>query len=107
MKNSNDTLFHFTVQRYIKVLCLFAFFTFLVTSCGNYDLKNKTLVGEVQRERDTIQKQEIKESAKPNVKPIQLGIERFSMYLDSLSGMRIAVVANQTSVVKKSHLVDT
>ncbi|MBM3430201.1 MAG: DUF1343 domain-containing protein, partial [Bacteroidetes bacterium] len=29
------------------------------------------------------------------------------MYLDSLSGKRIAVVANQTSVVKKSHLVDT
>ncbi|MFM7299544.1 MAG: exo-beta-N-acetylmuramidase NamZ domain-containing protein, partial [Crocinitomicaceae bacterium] len=78
-----------------------------MTSCGNYELKNKTLIGEVQRERDTIQKQEIKETAKPNVKPIQLGIERFSMYLDSLSGKRIAIVANQTSVVKKSHLVDT
>lgn len=107
MKNSNDTLFHFTIQRYIKVLCLFTFFTFLVTSCGNYELKSNTIVGEVQHDRDTIQKQEIKEAAKPNEKPIQLGIERFSLYLDSLSGKRIAVVANQTSVVKKSHLVDT
>ncbi len=40
-------------------------------------------------------------------KPIYPGAERMGLYLDSLKGKRIAVVANQTSVVKGVHLVDT
>lgn len=106
MKNSNDTVLQFFTQRYIKDFCLFVFFSFLVASCGNYEKKTLTVVGELNEESDTI-KYEIKKSIKPQVKPIQLGVERFSMYIDSLSGKRIAVVANQTSVIKKSHLVDT
>jgi uncharacterized protein YbbC (DUF1343 family) len=40
-------------------------------------------------------------------KPIYPGAERMGLYLDSLKGKRIAVVANQTSLVKGVHLVDT
>ncbi len=36
-----------------------------------------------------------------------LGIERLHLFMDSLKGKRIAVVANQTSVVNSTHLVDT
>jgi uncharacterized protein YbbC (DUF1343 family) len=36
-----------------------------------------------------------------------LGIERLGLILDSLKGKRIAVVANQTSVLNNVHLVDT
>src|SRR5438105_11340023 len=41
------------------------------------------------------------------VKPVVTGAERLSAYLPYLKGKRIAVFANQTSVVGKSHLVDT
>jgi uncharacterized protein YbbC (DUF1343 family) len=36
-----------------------------------------------------------------------LGIERTSLYIDSLRNKRIAVVANQTSMINGVHLVDT
>lgn len=38
---------------------------------------------------------------------IQLGNERMTLYLDSLRGRRVAIVANQSSLVRKTHLVDT
>jgi len=79
----------------------------LLSSCGNYDKNSKTIVGDVQAVRDSIEKNQHIEQTKPQVKPIQAGIERFPLYLDSLNGKRIAIVANQTSVVKNSHLVDT
>jgi len=44
---------------------------------------------------------------KPSIAAPQLGIDRLHLFVDSLSGKRIAVVANQTSVVKGIHLVDT
>ena len=39
--------------------------------------------------------------------PVIPGAERMETYLSQLEGKRIAVVANQTSLVKCSHLVDT
>lgn len=38
---------------------------------------------------------------------VQLGNERMSLYLDSLRGKRVAIVANQSSLIGKTHLVDT
>lgn len=38
---------------------------------------------------------------------LQLGNERMNLYLDSLRGRRVAIVANQSSLVGKTHLVDT
>ena len=107
MKISKDKIFVFYLQRYTKVSCLFLFFAILLTSCGRKSADYTHIIGDVQVEKDSIEKVEQKEALKPQIKPIQTGIERFSMYLDSLSGKRIAVVANQTSVVKNSHLVDT
>lgn len=40
-------------------------------------------------------------------KPIVLGIEVLLKQLDVLSNKRVAIVANQTSVIKNQHLVDT
>jgi uncharacterized protein YbbC (DUF1343 family) len=40
-------------------------------------------------------------------KPVVTGAERLSTYLPYLKGKRIAVFANQTTVVGNSHLVDT
>ena len=40
-------------------------------------------------------------------KPLILGIDRLDIYLDSLVGKRIALVCNQTSILKDVHLVDT
>ena len=40
-------------------------------------------------------------------KTVYPGAERMGLYLDSLKGKRVAVVANQTSVIKGVHLVDT
>lgn len=37
----------------------------------------------------------------------EIGIERMGLYLDSLRGKRIAIVANQSSVLGTVHLVDT
>jgi len=38
---------------------------------------------------------------------IQLGAERMDQYLKALQGKRVALVVNQTSVIGKTHLVDT
>jgi uncharacterized protein YbbC (DUF1343 family) len=40
-------------------------------------------------------------------KPLILGIARMDLYYDSLVGKRVAIVSNQTSVIGKTHLVDT
>lgn len=37
----------------------------------------------------------------------QLGIDRLHLFVDSLKGKRIAIVCNQTSMVKDVHLLDT
>jgi len=38
---------------------------------------------------------------------LQLGAERMDQYLPTLEGKRVALVVNQTSVINKTHLVDT
>ncbi|HVG40113.1 MAG TPA: DUF1343 domain-containing protein, partial [Chitinophagaceae bacterium] len=55
--------------------------------------------------------QQLKAQSLPNAAPgaarIIPGAERMDQYLPLLKGKRVAVFANQTSVVGKSHLVDT
>lgn len=52
---------------------------------------------------------QIREQLPERVSPqtIQLGNERMTLYLDSLRGRRVAIVANQSSLIGKTHLVDT
>ena len=40
-------------------------------------------------------------------KPVILAVERLDLYFDSLVGKRVAIVGNQTSMIGKTHLVDT
>ena len=42
-----------------------------------------------------------------NLKDPILGGERMHLYIDSLKGKRVAIVGNQTSLIGKTHLVDT
>ncbi len=49
----------------------------------------------------------IENTIHPNVHEPMLGGDRMNLYLDSLKGKRIAIVGNQTSVIGKTHLVDT
>lgn len=48
-----------------------------------------------------------KGSAKAPAAPILAGAERIQVYLPLLKGRKIGIFANQTSVVGKTHLVDT
>ncbi|MBC5775040.1 DUF1343 domain-containing protein [Pontibacter sp. KCTC 32443] len=43
----------------------------------------------------------------PEVKPLQTGAEQLDLYLPKLQGKRVGMVINQTSIVSKTHLVDT
>ena len=38
---------------------------------------------------------------------IKIGAERTSIYLPKLKGKRVVIVGNQTSIIGKSHLVDS
>ncbi len=105
MKNSKDNSSFFSLQSYGKLFGLHLFLVFLLISCGN---PNKTNIKfgqtSVISEDSLLLKKELNVVTK--TKPT-LGIERIHLILDSLKGKRIAVVANQTSVVNKQHLVDT
>ena len=105
MKNSKDNSSFFSLQSYGKLFGLHLFLVFLLISCGN---PNKTNIKfgqtSVISEDSLLLKKELNVVTK--TKPT-LGIERIHLILDSLKGKRIAVVANQTSVINKQHLVDT
>jgi uncharacterized protein YbbC (DUF1343 family) len=105
MKNSKDNSSFFSLQSYGKLFGLQLFLVFLLISCGNPDKINiKFGQTSVISEDSLLLKKELNVVTK--TKPT-LGIERIHLILDSLKGKRIAVVANQTSVVNKQHLVDT
>ena len=105
MKNSKDNSSFFSLQSYGKLFGLHLFLVFLLISCGNRNpLKIRSGQTTVVFEDSLLLKkaEKVPIKAKPT-----LGIERLGLILDSLKGKRIAVVANQTSVVNKQHLVDT
>lgn len=105
MKNSKDNSSFFRLQSYGKLFGLHLFLVFLLISCGNPDkIKIKFGRTSVISEDPLSIKTDVKVVTK--TKPT-LGIERIHLILDSLKGKRIAVVANQTSVINKQHLVDT
>ncbi|MFN5652942.1 MAG: exo-beta-N-acetylmuramidase NamZ domain-containing protein, partial [Flavobacteriia bacterium] len=115
MKRSNDTNFVLQVQKYTKVLASVALLTFLLASCGIFS--DPTFSPNPVQFAETIVIEEDSVSLagfpnqpaqqKPSIAAPQLGIDRLHLFTDSLIGKRIAVVANQTSVVKDIHLVDT
>ena len=105
MKNSKDNSSFFSLQSYGKLFGLHLFLVFLLISCGNPNpLKIRSGQTTVVFEDSLLLKKAEKVPIKAKT---TLGIERLGLILDSLKGKRIAVVANQTSVVNKQHLVDT
>ena len=46
-------------------------------------------------------------NSKLNVKPVKVGAERTLQYLPLLQGKKVAIVANHTSLIRNTHLVDT
>ena len=110
MKNSKDTTILFLFQKYGKVLCLETILFILLLSCsrnanGELEiLSNGIFTADSLSNKNTF----LQETKIPKpTKSIILGIDRVDIYLDSLVGKRIALVCNQTSILKDVHLVDT
>lgn len=81
-----------------------------LTSCGANRPTEDKKVDVVQFEEQIIQPQEEireQEIEMARMPDLQLGNERMTLYLDSLRGRRVAVVANQSSLIGNTHLVDT
>jgi uncharacterized protein YbbC (DUF1343 family) len=95
MKYSNDTLRLLLFQKYIKLSGLVFFFVFLLFSCQSHQETDKNIIQfhVSQTEKDS---------------SLYLGIDRMDSLVALLAGKSIAIVGNQTSVLKDSiHLVDT
>lgn len=102
------------LRKYAKLLVC-PIFCLLITSCGWK--KDNALPVVAVTENDTIFTEHvvieddnptlIGEERPANLPKLQLGNERMDLYLDSLRGKRVAIVANQSSVLGERHLVDT
>ncbi|MBI1836891.1 MAG: DUF1343 domain-containing protein [Flavobacteriia bacterium] len=115
MKCSNDNILFFRALRYIKLLSLKSILLFLIASCSllagsetkkieNTSTKPKQEITIIEEPIEEIRPEEAKQVVYHE--PI-VGAERLNLYIDSLKGKRVAIVSNQTSVVGKTHLVDT
>ena len=108
MKNSKDKRLKFRFQKYAKQLCLETFFLFLLYSCNldasaGYKNTGSIVIDDAPNlliNFNTV-------SPAFSVKDVQLGIDRLHLFVDSLKGKNIAIVCNQTSMVKGVHLLDT
>lgn len=116
MKYSTDKPLFFDARKYVKLLGIKSVLLLLISSCGIL-LPKKEVPVPPTRQVETVVIVDSNEVDTPeprqegNVRhslrqPI-LGIGRLHLFLDSLTGKKIAVVGNQTSVVGSSHLVDT
>jgi len=96
MKISTDTLFSFVSQKYGNLMRL-------LQGPENYPILFRFLALFL-----LVWVMNASGFADPlDAKTVYPGAERMSLYLDSLKGKRVAVVANQTSVIKGVHIVDT
>lgn len=110
MKNSCAKYSFFALRKYTKLFVLESLLVLLLTQCAylpNGKVKDKhaasieDVIEEGTSEEETGQLETI------STKRMLLGIERLPLFVDSLKGKRIAVVSNQTGVVRGTHLVDT
>jgi uncharacterized protein YbbC (DUF1343 family) len=99
-----------SARKYTKLLCLKSILALFLVSCGTHkpvDEKNDESVHfeeQIIQPEDKIREQEIERLKMPD---LQLGNGRMTLYLDSLRGRRVAIVANQSSLIGSRHLVDT
>lgn len=109
MKYSNFNGYTNKVLKYAKLLCLKSILLILVYSCG---IKKKYF--ELTEKKNGSEnhviitpKEGVELNSEEKYAQLKLGSERLYLYLDSLRGKRIAIVGNQTSMIGKTHLVDT
>lgn len=130
MKYSNFKFYTNKLLKYTKHLCLTCILLILVFSCGILNKDNK-----YQKQRNSEGKHVVVEKQKSTEKELRkkkrlaakshdekshtmtttenkqtqlmVGAERLNLYIDSLKNKRVAIVGNQTSLVGKTHLVDT
>ncbi len=85
-----------------------------LTACGWNKNRHAQVVS--QEEEDFVAEQVIQseedeiyigESNPTAVPQLIIGNQRMNLYLDSLRGKRVAIVANQSSVIQRTHLVDS
>ncbi|MEN9699346.1 MAG: hypothetical protein RLZZ301_544 [Bacteroidota bacterium] len=114
MKRANDMRYLTRIQKYTKQLASGVLSLFLLASCGLFDTNTSPahfpVAETIVIEEDSLLVHPVLEesrSEKPEIKQVQLGIDRLHLLVDSLKDLRIAVVSNQTSVVNGTHLVDT
>lgn len=96
-------------------MCLKSILLILISSCALLTEKEEeTPVEKKTREKievsvidDTPESIRVENTVYHAVNQPILGGARMNLYLDSLKGKRIAIVGNQTSVIGKTHLVDT
>lgn len=93
----------------IQSICLV-----FLTACGWNKARHAQVVS--QEEEDFVAEQVIQseedeifigESNPTAVPQLIIGNQRMNLYLDSLRGKRVAIVANQSSVINRTHLVDS
>lgn len=110
MKNVNFHEPFIRARKYTKLLCLKSILLLFLMSCGaNKPVDDKKEEYEQFEEQIIHSHNEIRDEYVERVKmpDLQLGNERMSLYLDSLRGRRVAIVANQSSLIGNRHLVDT
>jgi uncharacterized protein YbbC (DUF1343 family) len=99
-----------SARKYTKLLCLKSILVLFLASCGTHNAVDERgddaahFEEQIIQPEDQIREQEIERVKMPQ---LQLGNERMTLYLDSLRGRRVAIVANQSSLVGNRHLVDT
>ena len=101
MKNSNFKISIYGIRKYTMLLSLKSIFLILIliltvswkkSNKQPISLESTPPIGKVDSS---------------NHKPLILAVERLDLYFDSLVGKRVAIVGNQTSLIGKTHLVDT
>lgn len=110
MKNVNFHEPFISARKYTKLFCLKSILVLFLAGCGTHKPVVEKKEDMVHFEEQIIQPQEeIREQEVERLKmpDLQLGNERMTLYLDSLRGRRVAIVANQSSLIGTRHLVDT
>jgi len=85
----------------IMIQPLFILYTSLLLAIGSCTPK-QTATQQPEKQNPTIV-----ETTPAETKPLLTGAEQMQLYLPKLQGKRVGMVVNQTSIVGKSHLVDT
>lgn len=102
------------IRKYIKLLALKSIILLFLASCAT---KKNSIPAATTPPTDKAKEYQIIQPIDDEIKydaygieklpNLQLGNSRMDLYLDSLRGKRVAVVANQSSALGEKHLVDT